>query len=730
MSIFLLIIFPLTLADIEYSNLGDDGTNFQRGTGNFNEFLTDTSTPAYSILGSKTIGTQNFYPLVDDLDNDGTYEIILMDGDTIRVYQNNTLDVVTSFDFGTAGRTSNIITYDIDGDGTKEVIFTVVTGLDLFILDYDGFNFSVSSGSINMGSGEHVLGCKGTDDCAIVSTATLASGTATAQKINIIGFNSTLQETTSELIIDTHNGFSSIHGNFCLPKFKLLDVSNDVYTFSYAHVSASSGDRALMISEVTKSGSTMTETLSIEHAETTVFSKAGAFDCASENVEIFFTAPLVESVSSSFSGDEIIFGLMDDLDKFKIYTYKSDGSFLDDYPEFEDGEGNIVSNVMLFNAFEDTGIVDFCVMGHDDSKQELDLVCGSEDTGETPTTREYTFSKAGLFNVTDDYQTYNILSHAVQYSEVSTDGTNLNELLTSYGVFRLNSGIAFGSCELIGDCSMSQIFSNPKGDSVIIPTDYESNGLEDLLILTDTNLYYLDDGFTNTKAQITSYTINPCIDAVWKQNTSVNVQIEVTDIDGDLVNAYASLYDNTPFEINESSLNASSETTFSFFFTANETITNGLLTLIGQDVENPLESDSIPISFTVANEGVEFGDCSTTSDIELIGVGENASIVAEGIDEDNVITTAISSTDETLNLGLGNNLIWLIIMAVITIVVWTTNTGADSSHKLGIIGIVNVILLIIGTLLGFISTGIIITIVVVAVAIVSLALRNKFTGQA
>lgn len=712
-----LLLSSLAYADTIYPTLGGDDATYQRGTGNWNSLLdTDLVTTT-----SKSINTQTLYPIVEDLDNDGNLEVVILDGATLRIYQNKTLNVVAQY-ATSGGRTSNLLAYDINGNGNKEVIFFKNSGENLYIIGFDGTNLSITSqttsGSITFVDGETMLGCKDVNDCVLVYTNSDGSGTGTARSIYAIGFNSTAELTTSEFQVDFHSGASIYQGNMCLPKFKHVVNDNDMFTFSYAHVSQRSSDRAGMVKRISRSGSTLSTDMTIEQASTSVFSPVSTFACTTHGFEKYITSPLVADVSSSFADDELVIGLGYDSDEFKMYSYQHDGTFIDDYPEVTQANGEIFSNVMLFNAFEDTGNVDFCVTGYATLADELNLACGSIETSGVQT-REYEYAGiTSIFNITDSYQYYNPLAHSVQYSEIITDGENLNELITAYGVFSLDT---------TGTNTLDLEYTNPKGNSVIIPVDLEQVGLEDLLVMTTTNLFYLDDGFTNTKGQITAYSINPCIDAVWKENTTVNVQIEVSDIDDDNVFAYSSLYDNSLFERNETSANASSGTTFSFFFTANETIANGLLTLEGYDVENPTNPDSIPLSFSVSSQGVEYGDCVTNVEIAL--VEDDGVVSPTDPQDDNIITTGIQDIDELFNFGLGSTLLYLIIMAVVAVTIWTTNTGAESRHTFGIIGIVMTIMLIIGAILGFISTGIVITLVVISLLILALFIRNMFTGQ-
>jgi len=73
-------------------------------------------------------------------------------------------------------------------------------------------------------------------------------------------------------------------------------------------------------------------------------------------------------------------------------------------------------------------------------------------------------------------------------------------------------------------------------------------GLSDLLVMTTSNLWYLDDGFANEPGEILSYTVDPCLDNVWLLNTTVEVRIVATDENSDDVQVRVVLYEGTAFE--------------------------------------------------------------------------------------------------------------------------------------------------------------------------------------
>ena len=173
-------------------------------------------------------------------------------------------------------------------------------------------------------------------------------------------------------------------------------------------------------------------------------------------------------------------------------------------------------------------------LGYDQTANILDLLCASEQTGQIIETDEFTFDSGPFYNISFGYgDPWIPITHAGQQSTATTSGNNLNEIINSYGVFRLN---------FEGVNHLDLIWENPISNGAVISVDYEEVGREDMFVLTDTNIWYINDGFTNLGSNISSYYTNPCLDSTWKINTSVEVRITSTDDEGDLVNSRAIFY--------------------------------------------------------------------------------------------------------------------------------------------------------------------------------------------
>lgn len=721
--IILIALMSLSaLALEEIPRVGGEN-HFSLGTGFFNEQMTADTT------ASRGLTNPSQSPLVADLDGDNINEIIVIDSGNIRLYEGSTLTIVDAYGLTSDDELSNVFIYDIDGDNRTEIIVAEAVDEWLHIIEYNVSNFYNQSrfdlsGLDHVAGADMVLGCRAEDDCAIFY-ADSTTGGGGADDIFAVHFNSS--SIGSETSMDTT---SWANGVACFPGIRALEIEDydndgiDEYIISYAE-NDNSAQLAVVILAMDVSSSSSTTEVDINED---VSSFSQGLSCTLNDRWFSFTPPLVFDIDGSPSnGMEFVIGIRTDADSYQMRSYESDGDFLDDYPEVIDRDGLIISNVFLMNAFPDTGTVDFCVLGFNDHSvdpAQTELTCASEQTGEVIETNVFTGSQ--LYNISDVANITKYMAHSAQHSTETTDGSNLQELVSTFGIWSLDYSGA--TCALGGACDMDLIYEIANTEGAVISVDAERVGRDDLIVLRPTNIHYIDDGFTNTGGAISEYVINPCLDSTWQVNTSVGVQITVTDVDGDNVAARAILYDGDSNEQDSGwSANFSSGTTISFGFIANTTVSTGVLTLLARDTGNPTEEDEITLTFSVSSTGVEFGDCTTATTVTAEEEDADDGILLDESESDNSITTGVNYISAAT--GLSATLIWLLFMAFLSIGLWQDANRKESAWALGIIALVEVILLIIGALLGFIGTGIIITIVVTSIAVSGLYLRRGATAN-
>ncbi len=717
MLLFTIFLFTMIAVSAEttYNETGNYNNYYRQGTGFFNENINlDEIT-----LSSRALTNPVYTPLVTDLDNDGTNEIIVLDGSTIRLYHDSSLSIVDSFALDADNEFSNFITFDIDSDSKPEIIIAGRSTEFLYVLEYNGseiFNQSkISFAALTrLTQSEIMIKCGKTQNCLMIYPQLIGNPSANVNVFRGIGFNSS--EFGGEVSIFPDQ---SPRTTWCFPKIMSMayaDYDNDEtdeYIFSVA------SHEKMFIGYVNVHDN-LTAELEINITESDLFDTDETVNCIDINTGTILSSPIVfDFDSSSSNGLETVVGYMTSDDEFLMRIYNKFGNEERRHPAVLKSGGRIVSNPMLFNAFEDTGNNDYCIMGQDEEavlhNDEIVLLCGSLTTSGL-NTKEFEFDISELGNITQDYEFWGVIAHAAQHSTITTSGTNLNELINSYGVFRLDTSIPN---------TLIHIFENPKLDAAVIPVDVEKAGREDLLVLQQDTLWYIDDGFTNSGGNISRYIINPCLDATWKINTSVEARVQVSDINNDLVSAKAYLYFGQSFvqEIDWTA-NQSSGTTFTFPFTANHTVGSSILRIVGRDTGKPSENTTIDLSISVGLNGVEFGECETDSG-ELLEVEDE--LDESDIDiQGNALTTGFRTIGGTL--GLSESLIYLIIMLVVAIGIWWQGTEKFPTQTFGVLIIVEVMLLIIGVKLQLIGTGILLTVILTFIIAIALWASRFFVG--
>ncbi|KKN55964.1 hypothetical protein LCGC14_0577060 [marine sediment metagenome] len=719
--IFLLSIFIVN-ADTDYLASGGNDSSYDEGTGFFNAQTVGAS------FASRSISTPRHIPLVGDLDGDGINEIVVNDGNAYELYNTKDLTILDSIIVAGITGTPYFILFDIDGDGRKEIIgFSDFSG-SVDVIDWNGTalgiqqTFVVASYGTGVTGGEGMVACRGTDDCMVFHAFDNTEGGSS--NVQATPFNSSTRGTA--LVLD--GSFSG----YCLSKIRHITVADydndgtDEYIMNAIALRGTGVAEVLQIFYVDADKNTLIATEEQQISQT-LFDFSPSLDSCTSDQGKFFTSPLVSNLDGAAgNGLETMIGFNIDADEFNMRAYDSAGGTIDTFPAIADADGTIISNVLK----ADNEGFSSCVVGYSSVLGRMNVLCASlTDSIGLFDNLQYKFDDIH-YNITEQYEFQNVISHSGDMSSV--DAPNTDELINSYGVFNLD----FGSCSAItGNCDIDLIFniSNVLGQEniAVVPADVEKVGRDDLLGLSLTNLFYFDDGFSNSPANITQIFINPCLDSTWKINTTVNVQVQVTDFDGDNVNANATTYFGLENEMAESSGNASSGTTFSFAFVANETVGSATLRVVGKDVENPLSPDIIDLSYSVSGQGVEFGECTTLLNFAAVNVTVDPFITGTDIPSNNSATSAVTTISEVTNLS--PSLVWLFFMFIVAIVMFgqgVQKSGADILSLFGIIALVQVILLIIGTVLTFLSIGIVISITVIVIAGLALVFRRMAASPA
>lgn len=746
------IASAITTSLTNYTEIGAENGYFQRGIGRFNQNFAGTF--GLPTITSAVLSNGREIPLVADLDNDGINEIIVLDGATIKLYHGKNFVSINSYSLGSSGAVSNMLAYDIDNDNKLELILARNTNKDILILSYNGTSF-VNQTALFFArtyiDGETAIKCSAPNSCIIAYGTNLhANGTTT--HIFARGFNST--NISGEFQTSTTGAGSTA---FCFPHIKDIqaqDFNTDgIMDYVFTAINGkTAGDNVLNIIYLDVLADLSISAVSPTLITKSGFTSGGSGFCDTDNYGKYITSPLVFDAVTG-DGLETIVAYMVSSSTYKIQVFDKTGTLVDTHPSVQTADGEILSNPIKMNAFpmDKTGIVDkqndFCVMGFIRNNMTLNLLCGSQQSSFGTfsfDTIEYFASES--YNVSFAYDNNAIISHQVNEQDNNVINTNImDNLLNTYGTYTLTNddcnvaGCGFiGQCNLNTQCKMTKIFSNPETNSVVISVDEEKETLEDLIAMTTGNIFYLDDKYSNSKPVICPNTndcsYSPC--SPIKTNTTGQVTIRATDIDiNDKVSYRLISYKGTANEQDTGfGANVSSGTSVTFTFFANQTIGNGILSLQATDNFNPSGhiSSYADLSFSATDNGFVLGDC--TQSLQGTTIASQAPADATGIitaiQPDNAITSGTGALATTF--GLSSQIIWIILMIVIAIALWFYSHMAfpnlDSSAIFGLTAFVELLMFILGALLGFISFGIIIIIVLIGILILSFWIRKKMSG--
>lgn len=713
-----------------YSNFGGDDYTYELGRGLFNLNLDFSDT----IPIIKNFDDLRLTPLVEDLDNDGINEIIVISDDTIFLYQNSELTFVDSYDLGSPQTYSNMIAYDIDGDGIKEVIVAFTNNGTLVGVDYNGSRFQkdFTYHLNNHTDGDIVLGCRGTDDCAVFYSQRVVNVLSSNSKFIGAFFNSTDISGFTQIYVPDPSKYETL----CLPNINNLAVSDYDLDGDYEYIVVTSlmtsdNDDALELFWMDVDPDVVTTEVYVEEDDIyEAISNQGGASCSS--VRTYFSPPLVMDAKDT-AGLETIVAYQPDYDEFEMQLYEADGSdsIFDIFPQVLNGDGDLVSNVFKAHVFGGSGGRDFCVIGYFNPSQQIDILCGSKFSSETY--ESYIFSydtSVDGYNVTYLVGEYSPSAHSTQQTNNQDYGEDFTEVACSYGILELD----WDSCGLLGYCDALRIFPNGLGRSVLLSVDAEQFGSEDLLAMSTTQLAYIDDGLGNEPALITSVSYNPCpFDNILKVNTTMSITVIVEDQNNaevllqDDVASNVTIYKDNLNEMSDQATGVNSGDAVIYYFILNQTGTNYEISVLGWDEGNPLIVDEQTATFTVGVNGLEYGDIACTRDyVSAEEEEETANIVETELDS-NVITTSVNEIGGIL--GLSGLLIWMIVMAVVAYGIWNYTAKTSATFALGTIIIMEFLMLIIGYKLQFITFGILLAVVLVVVMIIGILAALLFFGR-
>lgn len=738
-----------------YLNVGSNETQFELGRGIFSAI--DEVDVSYYSAG---LSNGKHIPLVADADQDGINEVYIIDGDDIKVYEGIELEYQASFDYGTAtDRVSFPIIYDIDDDGILEYIFVDESKSpyeELFILEFNGthLNNQTSFQLSSVGAGDSMVACMSPNKCIVVAGKyRTAEDSPNYAGILAVSINSTEQVDSMTVYQDTN--VNAIL--FCRSAISFIatttEETQEQYVFSFGE--ATFGDISKAGVRIFWVSVNSTNELELEHSAYADEFQSGALFSLSdeghhcddpENIRAQFTSPLVSDDFADKPFSQAIIATMESDSEFVMLMYDYEGNFIDDYPETDDSNGVIISNVFRATAFPDDNGRSFCVVGFQGSGAEYEtsdlqqnIVCASEYSGELVSTFEYSIPIAS-FGYNNSYNVgnhrANLLSHSAQHSNALSESVDLSEVLTTYGIFSLD----YDSCEINiaygrGFCDAERVFMNGAGKSAFMSVDIENIGSEDLIAMTDLGLYVYDDGIGNRPVKQVDIYYNPCpVDVIIKINETL--LMTVTGYDGnsdygladDLLTYNATIYKDDTNEMTDSYENVTSGSPRSFTFVLNKTIASGLIEVIVSDNIAGNEPFIVEQTFSVGLSGVKYGDLTCTNsygvEAEEGEINESMSLTPS---ETNYVKSGLSELNSLLGIGL--LAIWIILMIYIDIqlIVNTSDYFGNlgSKYLFAIVIFVDLLWIFLGVMFAIVSLWLILLLIIFGIIVGVLFVANK-----
>jgi len=764
----ILFLFSISLVSGEstYSNYGGLNQDFYSDDSSiFNSGITTEY-----ISSSKLLTDGGQLPFIIDLDNNGDSELFVLDDNTINLYSINQTSYGTElfllYSYSTSETLgtnyfSNIVTYDIDQDNNSEIIFhTQGTDNHIYMLGWNGthlFDKSSLDVSISYNAGtpedsaDSGIGCGDRDGCLIVFNNGNDYDTPNIRTLQAQYFNSTGTGALYTLRTGT--------AQYCLPYQLSIPYGNGAYYLVYLPWNQRATIDKISINE-------SFEVVGIRASLTT--GQLGATSCGFRGITTI-NSPLLNNFKGSVSdGLEVSFAYQTTATKFRMIAMDKDLTEISSYPKLEESEGQILSNQFKSTAIKGIEGQESCVLGYDKTNYEFIILCASYNNGGLLTFAltnlefTYDFTEPPNFNLTNYHSSWSVTAHSIN----SVDN-GLSQILTSFGIFSLEDYTEAGTlsnCKRFGNCEAELLYQLPfsvEGGAISI--DPFNSELEDIIYMTDNNLFYLEDGFTNQNAYLGYCTkIDPDpnnviklhIDNSTNNTNEIRITAIVIDPEGntqsDAVGVRAILYFGESNAQDTGWVNLSSGASYMFTgLLPNETTSSSILRIYYKDnynyFESPLYTDT---TFRVQTTGDLRGESNTCLGLTDSEYDESISDDerSEGdycITDSNCATGYFCGTDDECHsdatnpnnaantalkefsgwTGLSVGFIFLIIMAIIIYslfmerdansnpviiiagVIATLFFGIIFGVKLGLIGVGTIIIL---SLLGIIVGGIIV----------------------
>jgi len=728
-----------------YNKIGGNEQNFRGETTTFNylEFDYDMKTKAFTNL--------DYVPLVRDLNNDNINEIIIIDGNTLKLYHYSNLESVDSYTT-TLTNPIQITTAKMYNDNSVNIIACDSNQCMIFGLDDDNQIYLIKFHNlgINPTNNKFVFNC---NDEYCIYEFIQDSGRQTT--LNVLSFDINEMSPVQNLET-TGNQFSTYYGKFCNPFIPYMTVRDhdnngeDNFIFSvileqtYYVLNSEVNIYSLSVDDnvFPNASSIVTEYFYSESQYKIPFGSGDT--CESKNIHHKASSPLVADTDDFLDTKEISFGYQVDNNEFKIYLLDSEFNYEMLFPEFFDADGVLLSNPIQANIFDDSENTDICILGYATSERELDLLCGGSvhsDYLDFKKSDEFFFEIEDFpnlnFTLTEGYP---VMIHSVNAIE-QINQFNSDEIVTPYGIFETDF-------ENINELEL--LWEQPiNNEMFLFPIDVEGVGLQDLIGLTENQLFYFDDKQTNQPPTISKdngLEFNPCLTKrVVDFNSSLEVMIKPEDKNNNKVSVKVELYADSsneqdsgwsPFYNSGTQITFGSDSDVNKDFIFNKITSTGILRVSMRDNFDLTQINFYDFSFSVLNNGsTTFNDGCITTYAEVsedIRKTENPETVTEDYTPTIVNfnnNTMVNSARQLGGLfGFSELMVIFILMCLSALAPWIIIKG-NAVYSFIVMIFLLIIELVGATWLQIMPLGITLTIGLISIGLTIPMLKNFVTGR-
>lgn len=674
----------------------------------------------------RSLSAPMYNHIVADLDEDGDLEIAGIDGVILKVWELNPLTLksqVSMACFSSKAYTINpLIAHDIDQDGDLELIIScpdLGAVEDIYFYNYNGSLLNLETTNANAFPATMIegraIGCA-EDQCLMYGHDTSVG--------RMLHFNKTYEN-------DFYYNGGTKSFITTMPKVTLKDIDADGMLEGVLITSTGTTWHEVYL-EVIELDDILTESQKCEYFPD-LYNYAPVVTAQKDfTLRNLVTSPTVYDFTADI-GLEIAIGIMTSLQKFELRLFDQNCNLLDTFPSVTDADGEILSNPFPCNILPDTDVsngdhLDACLLGHDDDADELTLLVGnSESLWLDSDILNYDTSVTFGFDVEKGWNSTDMQSGTIHAVQTETEGNDLDEIVTPYGIFTADIG-AFDSDLVLN------WFSPITESAYILPQDIDNDGQAEITAYTNTAIYVFDDGFTNSPGEILGGTYNPCPNSVLKLNTTIETAFVVIDIDNDGVCANATMYYDESFKQDSETVCDVSGTIFPFQFILNVTGSHTLI-MRGWDTENNETIDTLTKSVNIANNGLEFNDeiCSFSNPgysgyIPPGGANESISGITDP-EVNNSLTQGVNQINTTL--GVGTTIIWILIMigCAFGVIFGLKDMPNSTAIIIPVLAIIELLMFIVGIKQGYISTGMALLVGFGLVVGIGIWVSKKFMGH-